>query len=231
MKVQLPDGSVPHAVVDDVGAPQLDDDTWHHLTRVRRLRPGSAITVTDGAGSWRPATLGDDGAVDPTGDVVTVDRSEPPLTVAFALTKGAKPDLVVQKLTEVGVDRIVAFAAERSVVRWDDAKVTAQHRRWQAIARGAVEQSRRAWLPLIDPLTGFDDVLGLGATLVDRGGEPLTGDDTVVAIGPEGGWSDAERAAATRRVSLGPAVLRAETAAIAAGVLVDALRRGRVDVR
>lgn len=223
---ELPDGTVPHAVVDDVDRPRLDDDAWHHLTRVRRLRTGAAITITDGVGRWRPATVGEAGGVDPTGDVVTVARTEPALTVAFALTKGTKPDLVVQKLTEVGVDRIVPFAAERSVVRWDSAKVTAQHHRWQTIARGAVQQSRRVWLPTVEALVGFDEVIALGAVIVDRGGESLTATDTVLAVGPEGGWSEIERDLAGRRVSLGPAVLRAETAAIAAGVLADSLRRG-----
>lgn len=220
----LPDGSVPHALVDDVTQPRLGTDTAHHLRRVRRLGSGAQITVTDGAGRWRAVRLGgSDGDLEVAGDIHTVERGSNTITVAFALTKGTKPDLVVQKLTELGVDRIVPFVADRSVVRWEEAKAQTQHQRWLAIARGALEQSRGAWTPDVAPLTTFDTVVGpLGATLLDRGGEPLTSHDTVVAVGPEGGWSADEKAAAPRLVGIGDRVMRAETAAIAVGAIVGA---------
>lgn len=222
----LPDGSVPHALVDDVDAPSLDDAADHHLRRVRRLRPGAALTVTDGAGRWRQVTLGSvPGAVEAVAEAVEVAAPERRLTVAFALTKGSKPDLVVQKLTELGIDTIVPFVAERSVVRWTPDKISAAHERWMSIARGAVEQSRRVWVPLVEPLAVFDDVVGrIGATLLDRDGDALGPDDSVLAVGPEGGWSSAERATAARRVSIGENVLRAETAAIAVGAVLTQRR-------
>lgn len=221
MSSGLPDGRVPHALVVDVDAPTLDDETDHHLRRVRRMRPGAEMTVTDGAGRWRSARLGSDaGTFESDGEVVTVERSAPPLTVAFALTKGTKPDLVVQKLTELGVDSIVPFTAEHSVVRWSHDKAAAQHQRWTSIARSALEQSRGVWLPVVEPLAAFADVVGRGASLLDRGGDDIGADDTFVAVGPEGGWSTAERDAAPRRVGIAATVLRAETAAIAVGAVL-----------
>lgn len=221
--VALPPGDVPHVVVADIESPAVDDTTHHHLTRVLRLRPGDGITATDGAGHWRPCRL-DEGSVEEVGPVVMVERLEPQLTVAFALTKGAKPELVIQKLTELGVDRIVPFMSERSIVRWSPAKADSHHERWVTIARGAVAQSRRCWLPVIDPLRSFADIVSLGAVPVHRGGRPLNAGDRTVAVGPEGGWTPEELDSLEQPVGLGPNVLRAETAAIAAGTLLVALR-------
>src|SRR5688500_562389 len=111
-----------HAFVDDLDVPRLDGDDQRHLQRVLRLRPGSEVTAGDGAGRWRPCLLTDGPGLDVVGDVVADPDPGPALTVGFALVKGEKPELVVQKLTELGVDRIVPFDAERSVVRWEPAK-------------------------------------------------------------------------------------------------------------
>src|SRR5690606_31560147 len=101
-------------------------DDHHHLARVRRLRRGDALVLGDGRGSWRHATF-DERVPGELGEVVTTARPEPAVGVGFALVKGSKPELVVQKLTELGVDRIQPFVAARSVVRWDDTKaVTAR---------------------------------------------------------------------------------------------------------
>lgn len=223
-----PGGTAPHVLVEAVDDPAVDDGTRHHLLRVRRLRHGADLTVTDGAGSWRWCRLRGDGTLEPSGEVERVPRPDPPVTVAFALTKGDKPELVVQKLTEVGVDRIVPFRAARSVVRWDDERAAAHHRRWVAIARGAVAQSRRCWVPEIDPLSDLDDLVGLGAVPVDRGGAPPSLARSVVAVGPEGGWERDERDRLGPAVGLGPLVLRAETAAVTAGVVLCSLRSGLV---
>lgn len=224
----LPPSEVPaHVVVDDLASLDLDDAAHHHLFRVRRLRSGSSCTATDGAGSWRMCVLTDDG-VDPDGPVVSVPAPAPPVTIAFALTKGNKPETVVQKLTELGVDRIVPFRADHSVVRWDESKAAAQHARWVAIARGAVEQSRRIWLPEVDPVAGLDDVAALGAARLERGGPPPTIARNVLAVGPEGGWSADERDRLRSVVGMGDNVLRAETAALTAGGVLCALRSGIV---
>lgn len=226
MSSQPPDGAAPHVLVDDVEAPVLSDDARHHLDRVRRLRDGDALTVTDGRGAWRAGRFRGRAEIEPDGPVITVPSPEPEVTVAFALTKSDKPDLVVQKLTELGVDRIVPFRADRSVVRWDETKAARQHERLVAIARSACEQSHRCWVPVVEPVTDVADLAGRGAVRLDRGPVGVSLDRPVVAVGPEGGWSDRERAALPDTAGLGPHVLRAETAAITAGALLGAMRSG-----
>lgn len=218
----------PHVRVADVDVPVLDNGDRHHLTRVLRLRPGAVLTVSDGRGRWRRCRFGP-GDPEPDGEVFAVPAPRPPVTVAFALVKGARPELVVQKLTEVGVDRIVPFVAERSVVRWDEARAERNHARLERIAHEAASQSKRVWWPEVAPVVSFAEVAaGPDPTLADLDGAPLTRVPGVVLVGPEGGWSDGERALACPRIGLGPTVLRAETAAIAVGVLLVALRAGTV---
>jgi 16S rRNA (uracil1498-N3)-methyltransferase len=221
-----PDGSGgPHAFVASLGAPELGDADRHHLERVVRLRPGDPLTVGDGAGRWRPVRFGAE--LEPAGAIVTVPRPTPTLSVGFALDKGERPEWVTQKLTELGIDVIVPFVAARSVVRWDARKAAANHERLVRIAREASMQCRRAWLPTVEPLTTFADLVArAGVVLAQGGGPPLTGDARVVLVGPEGGWSPDELAAAPATAGLGVHVLRAETAVVAAGTLLAAGRAG-----
>ncbi len=134
----------------DPAAPILDADDRYHLDRVLRLRDGDPLTVGDGSGRWCPALFRAGGEPEPAGDVMTVPVPEPTVAAGFALIKGGRLELVVQKLTELGVDRILPLTAERSVVLWDDAKAAAQVERFRQVAREASMQSRRVWLPLID---------------------------------------------------------------------------------
>ncbi|MEY2459098.1 MAG: rRNA (uracil1498-N3)-methyltransferase, partial [Acidimicrobiaceae bacterium] len=201
-----------HVFVRDLDALELSDEDHHHLARVLRLRPGDELTASDGLGRWRRCRFG--APLEPTGAVETDDAPNPEITIAFALVKGERPELVVQKLTEVGVDRITPFVAERSVVHWDEQKATRNHVRLVTVAREAAMQSRRTWLPTVEPLAGFADVAGrAGAALTDRGGRPPTLAHPVLLVGPEGGWSERERRADLPSIGLGPTVLRAETAA------------------
>jgi 16S rRNA (uracil1498-N3)-methyltransferase len=215
-----------HVFVADLETLALDPADEHHLARVLRLRDGEPVTAADGAGLWRPCRWAG-GALEPVGDVAADDPPRPAITVAFALTKGERPEVAVQKLTEVGVDRIVPFAADRSVARWDAERAGRNLDRLRRVAREAAMQSRRAFLPEVADLATFDEVAALpGACLADAGGEPPSLTRPTVLVGPEGGWSDRERAAGLPTVALGPHVLRAETAAIVAGALVVALRAG-----
>jgi 16S rRNA (uracil1498-N3)-methyltransferase len=220
-----PSGPGPLAFVDDVDRPALSSDDRHHLARVLRLRAGDALAVSDGAGRWRPCRFGD--ALEPTGPVVSVPRSDPPITIAFAVMKGARPEWAVQKLTELGIDHIRPFTAARSVVRWDEGRAEANLIRMRRVAREAAMQCRRVWLPEIAPLSTFAEVVKIeGACLADRGGEPLDLARPCVLVGPEGGWSPDERQVELPRVSLGPHVLRAETAVFTAAVLLAVDRHG-----
>jgi 16S rRNA (uracil1498-N3)-methyltransferase len=222
----LPSGSGgPHVFVDDLDVPAVSEDDAHHLDRVLRLRAGDPLTAADGAGRWRSVRYG--APLEVAGEVVDVGRPDPPLTVACALVKGERPELVVQKLTELGIDRIAVFAARRSVVRWDDDRAARHLERLRRVAREASMQSRRCWLPEVTGVLTFDEVVALdGVALADRDGPPLNPSVHALAIGPEGGWDDDEAVADVPRVGLGRHVLRAETAAIAAGVVLAAARDG-----
>jgi 16S rRNA (uracil1498-N3)-methyltransferase len=219
-------GAAAHVFVDDVASPVLAPDDAHHLARVLRLRAGEEVTVADGRGGWRVCTFADGPRLEAVGEVLAVARPEVAVTVAFALTKGDKPELAVQKLTELGVDRIVPVTAARSVVQWDHAKAARNVARLRAVARAAAMQSRRAFLPIVEDVTELAALPGVA--LAHLNGAPLDGSVTAIAVGPEGGWSDEELAGVARHVDLGPTTLRAETAAVAAGVLLTALRDGRV---
>src|ERR671919_883320 len=152
-----------HVFVANLEEPVLGDDDHHHLSRVLRLPPDSDVTASDGAGRWRACRLGGAPVLAIAGPTVADRRPSPPITVAFALVKGDRPELVVQKLTELGVDRIVPFMAARSVVRWDATKAARQTDRLNDIARQAAMQCRRTWLPAVASLATFSEVAALDA--------------------------------------------------------------------
>lgn len=219
-------------MVDSLVEPVLDGEDARHLDSVLRLRPGEEVSVTDGGGGYRLCRYAGRGTLEPAGSPSVSPPRLPALTVAFAPVKGDRPDWAVQKLTELGVDRIVLLRAERSVVRWEGDRAEAQLGRLRRVARAAVMQSRQVWLPevagvvTIADLLGEDDLPGeASAAMADMGGSPPWAGLQTVLVGPEGGWSEPERSLAVGPpVGLGPSVLRAETAAVAAGVLLCALR-------
>lgn len=224
----VPSDGGPFAFVADLAVPVLSAEDHHHLARVRRLRDGDPLVLGDGGGRWRRARFAGDHP-EPIGDVALAPRPRPEVAVAFALVKGSKPELVVQKLTELGIDRIRPFVAARSVVRWDADRSAAAAVRLARVAREAAMQSRRAWSPAVEAVAGFAEVAALaGACRADRGGDPPSLDHPLVLTGPEGGWAPEEVAVDLPVVDLGDAVLRAETAAIAAGAVLGALRSGLV---
>jgi 16S rRNA (uracil1498-N3)-methyltransferase len=156
-----------------------------------------------------------------------------PITLLQAVPRGERMDLLVQKTTELGVARIVPLVSERSVVR----PTAARARRWQTIAQEAARQSGRADLPEVTAPLPFADALPLAAASPTRlalweeeRARPLrqaltTAAATALLIGPEGGLTadeiDQARAAGFLTVTLGPRILRVETAAIVAVVLVQ----------
>ena len=227
---------VAHAFVDDLDRPALTDREFHHFSRVLRLRPGETVSVSDGRGGARLCQwLGD--ALEPVTEPAWEPRPHPLLTVGFALTKGEHPEGAVQKLTEAGADRVVIMVTDRCVARWRPGYESRQLERLREVARQAAMQSRRSWLPSVEGPVPFSALIrGEGGqaagevALAVQGGAPLTLRTPTVLVGPEGGWSEDELASVPegRRVALGPNVLRAETAAVAAGVLLAALRLGLV---
>jgi 16S rRNA (uracil1498-N3)-methyltransferase len=158
--------------------------------------------------------------------------------LCVALLKGEKFDLVVQKATELGVKKIAPLITRYADIHLRDAAdATKRVARWQRIALEAAKQSGRAFVPEISLPVGFEaalDVDGMGVMFAERNGEPLehlTGHAAPSAVttlvGSEGGWSDEEIESARARdfhiITLGGRILRAETAAITATVLLQHL--------
>jgi 16S rRNA (uracil1498-N3)-methyltransferase len=222
---------------------RIDGPDGHHLQRVRRIEPGETVTAADGFGRWRASRVvaAADGALelDARTEVEHEPVWEPAVAIACALTKGDRPELVVQKLTELGVDRIVFLSAARSVVRWDDARAASAMTRLERVAREAGAQSRRARLPVLDgPVAPRELAAHPGLVVADLRGvaadqlpTPGAGDDDrpewLVAVGPEGGFTPGELDdfGATPRLAVGHHVLRAESAAIAAAAAIAGRRR------
>jgi 16S rRNA (uracil1498-N3)-methyltransferase len=209
-----------------------------HLRRVLRLGAGDRITVFDDSGHEHDAVIR---SFNSEGAAIEITRSYEPrressldLTLAVGLTKGEKMDVVVEKATELGVQTIVPFVSDYAVPRLNERKIAARTERWQKIAFSAAKQCGRTRMPKLLPLCEFGELVGaarpdtlklcfwekeatqsLGHLQDQRGAKSV-----LVAVGPEGGFSAEEAAQAKHHgfylVSLGPRILRAETAAIAA---------------
>jgi 16S rRNA (uracil1498-N3)-methyltransferase len=209
----------------------------HHLVRVFRARPGDAVEIFDGRGSrWR-ATLekaGPDEAL-LTG-LEPLPANEPRVGVCLVqgVLKGEKWEWVLSRGTELGASRFVPVRAERSVSAPDSSKAD----RWQGIATAAAKQCERARIPRVDPPRPLAEVLGalgpkaageerfvfLERRAAARSRAERAADRFTLAVGPEGGWSESEVerlvGAGFVPATLGPRILRAETAATAALALV-----------
>jgi 16S rRNA (uracil1498-N3)-methyltransferase len=221
----------------EAGRGVLDDAARHYLRDVLRLGPGDAVEVFDGRGGrfgGRILPAFDGVALGPREDA---PRASAEVTLLFALSKGEKNDLVVQKATELGAACIAPFSAERSVVRLDAAKGEERARRWRRIAAEAARQCRRDDVPAVRAPAPLEEALaalapGTRTFAFHPGGAPIAtlgaGGAAALAavVGPEGGLGEGELAACERagalRASLGPRTLRAETAAIVALALLQA---------
>jgi 16S rRNA (uracil1498-N3)-methyltransferase len=227
-------GAAAQVFVDDLEALDLADADRHHLGRVLRLRPGELVIAADGAGTWRCTTVrtGEPTVrLEATGPLVHEARATPPVSVAFAPVKGDRPEWTVQKLTELGVDRILPITTSRSVVRWEGPRAAKAVVRLRAIAREAAAQCRAVWLPEVAEARPLEELVCTEAdtlALCVPGGPPPSLATPTLAVGPEGGWTDTELERAPATVGLGPTVLRAETAALSAGVLLTGLRAATV---
>jgi len=219
----------------------LSGTEGRHAATVRRLRPGERVDITDGAGLVAECVVAGPA---PSGLEFTVRARrlvpwpDPAVTVVQAIPKGDRGELAVEEMTEVGVDRIMPWAAARCVPVWRAERGARSLARWRATAREAAKQSRRAWIPEVTepvPATDVAAVIAKAACAIvlEPGAaqslghlKPPESGDLVVIVGPEGGITDQEHeafrtAGATPR-SLGPTVLRTSTAgAVAAAVLLS----------
>ncbi len=194
--------------VDDLGVPELLDADRHHLQHVLRLRPGEVVLASDGRGGWVLCRWSPGKALEVAGPAARTARPGPPLTVALAVPKGERADWAVQKLTEVGVDRIVPLVTRRSVVRWPPERAARQVERWRAIARSASGQSRRLWLPEVEAPSTLGELLaaagvrspeGAGVAATGWSEPPEGGSGAIFAEEPDrhGGRPDASPAPTT----------------------------------
>jgi len=205
-----------------------------HLTRVLRVEPGQLFELSDNRQAYL-AEITEARGERVTFRVIETLASAPPLvgiTLAAALIKFDRFEWMMEKATELGVERVLPVEAARSEKGLMEASRKRQER-WSRIARESAQQSRRVTVPEILPAVRFSQALEMCADwrgfLEEAGALPLlralpetrrSADRIAVLLGPEGGWTGAERQAAAdagwRPVSLGPTVLRAETAATAA---------------
>lgn len=217
----------------------LTADEARHLREVLRLKAGDEVQVFDGAGREFQAVVSQ--ARREFAELELRDEIEPPkpesplqLTLAVALLKGEKFDLVVQKGTELGVDKFIPLVTRYADIRLrDEGDAEKRVTRWQRIALEAAKQCGRSVVPEVTAPAQFASVIGEDRCLMfsERGGQALDtdikADNLTAIIGSEGGWSDDEldqaRAAGVPILTLGGRILRAETAAIAAAVLLQHL--------
>jgi len=216
----------------------LTSDEARHLREVLRLKTGDDVQVFDGTGREFRAVVSQarrESAELELGAEIQPPRPESPLklTLAVALLKGEKFDLVVQKGTELRVNRFIPLVTRYADIRLrDESDASKRVTRWQRIALEAAKQCGRAVVPEINLPVSFEPLIReeKGCFLfAERGGSALSTDlrtnNFIAIVGSEGGWSDEEldqaRTEGVPIVTLGGRVLRAETAAIATAVLLQ----------
>jgi 16S rRNA (uracil1498-N3)-methyltransferase len=228
------------------GSLLLDGEEGRHAGAVVRLRLGERYFVADGAG--RRVLL----------EATDVDRSwvrgtvlevtdEPAQATRFvlvqALAKGDRDEQAIEAATELGVDEVVPWQAERSVVVWRGDRAAKSLAKWAAVVTRATKQSRRARMPSTSPAVGLAQLAtrvadsALTLVLHEDATEPLAAvklpeqGDVLVVVGPEGGISEREiqalRDAGARPVRLGSTILRASSAGPAALAVLSARQRWR----
>ena len=210
--------SAAHVFVADLSAPELDDETVHHLRDVLRLRDGETVSVCDGRGSWRMCRFVDGGRLDVESDIEVAAPRVRKVSIAMVPVKGDRTEWAAEKLVELGVDEIILLApTRRAVVRWDDDKWRHQEERYGRIVLAAARQSRSLWSPTLRIKVDMSALAKqVGVAVADIGAAPVeAGVLNTVVIGPEGGF-DPDEIEGTTRVQLADGVLRAETAAIVA---------------
>jgi 16S rRNA (uracil1498-N3)-methyltransferase len=203
--------------VVDPNQPVLADADDHHLRTVLRAKSGEELVVTDGAGSWSLCEVGDHALhrVTP----VHVDPPSPETTLYLAPLKGDRSEWTVVKATELGVRRIVPLMSERVVVKFRGEVRDKIVARWRRVAAEANGQCRRTYDVVIDDPVHVRDVpVNVAFTHFDGDGD--WNGVRSVCVGPEGGWADTE-IGEHPRLSLGPTVLRAETAGVVAASLIS----------
>lgn len=234
----------PDAFSSDHKSVTLAADEARHLRDVLRLKAGDEVYIFDGLGREFQCSISDCGR--DTAQLNIISEAEPfrpesplQLTLAVALLKGEKFDLVTQKATELGVRRIVPIITKYADIQLRDGHETGKRvQRWRRITLEAAKQSGRARVTEVTAPVPFDALINAAEVpnqqklmFSERGGQPFSGvtnktlDSIIAAVGSEGGWSDEEISLAREHgwtiVTLSGRTLRAETAAITAAVLLQ----------
>ena len=232
----------------------LDGAEGRHATTVKRLAAGEPVDVCDGAGLRLVCTVSSAEKGSLTVQVDSVVHEPAPrlsFTLIQALAKGDRDELAIEMATELGIDAVLPWQAERSIVRWKMDKAVKGPEKWRQVVAAAAKQARRSTVPAVGPLVGtagvceqisaaglalilHEDALDTVADvaqqwLADQDARPGTADATpstvVMIVGPEGGMSETEVAAFTaagaKTALLGRHVLRSSTAGPAAVVLLN----------
>lgn len=215
---------------------ELGPEDHHYIKHVLRLKPGNRLVLFDGRGREYKTVIREFGTKSVLVDIISsheIEDALPPLTLAQALPKENKMDFIIQKATELGVERIIPFTSSRTVPRLSTDKAAARLKRWRKIAAEASKQCGSPKVPEVSNILPFDAVLDEAANVPlklffweeesRRGiGDVLKGETRLAdiplffVVGPEGGFSRNEVEAAELRgfttAHLGRRILRAETA-------------------
>jgi 16S rRNA (uracil1498-N3)-methyltransferase len=223
------------AALGEAGEVALEDAPAHHLARVLRLREGDALTIFNGrGGEWDAEFIGKRRVR--LLSFNDVERESPlRITLVQGVSSGERMDYTVQKATELGVTAIQPLITKKGVVRLEGARASARVNHWRKIAIAACEQCGRNRIPELLPLLDFDqyqpggDAPRLLLSAQGRSIREMTVERAAtIAAGPEAGFAPVEQAALERagfmKASLGPRVLRTETAALAALAALNVLR-------
>ncbi len=213
-----------------------------HLSSVLRLRPGDEVELFDGAGGICRAVIETVDSAAVTVSILSRSRasgeSSLAITLAMGFLKDKKMDALVRQLTELGIQSFLPFFCRRSIPRPDEERMGRRKGRWEKIAREAVKQCGRGRIPEILPVVDFTEMISIGERqqykffFWESGTDPVpfarpgkAYERAFLAVGPEGGFTPAEAEAARNAgfciASLGPRILRAETAAVAACTMVQ----------
>jgi len=225
----------------------LEGAEARHAVAVKRLSPGEAVDIVDGAGarmSGKVASAAPSGLEVECGALAMEDRPDIRLVLVQALAKGDRDELAIETATELGIDAVIPWQSERSIVRWKGDRAARAHAKWESTVAAAAKQARRAWIPEVRAAV---DTAGLSAAVEGADLAVILHEDAVrplrtvleawqgsghegirevlLIVGPEGGISPREvtklcdKGAVT--ALLGHHVLRSSTAGPAAVVLAS----------
>ncbi|MFC7850392.1 16S rRNA (uracil(1498)-N(3))-methyltransferase [Arthrobacter sp. NPDC057388] len=232
----------------------LDGAEARHAVTVKRLAVGEQVDIADGAGRRITGTVTEAAPAELTvecASVTTEQRPDVRLVLVQALAKGDRDELAIETATELGIDAVIPWQSERSIVRWKGDRATKAHGKWQSAVTAAAKQARRAWIPEVRPAVDTQALAkqvaeaGLAVILHEDAVTPLrrvlgnwagerqeaaAPSEILLIVGPEGGISPREvtRLCSAGAVTalLGPHVLRSSTAG-PAGVVVASDVLGR----